>query len=712
MAVLAATGLVIGIALPVRTAKAAPPATGETGIARPNAYVQIGADSVVTVIVKHIEWGQGINTGLATLVAEELDADWSQMRAVSAPLDTELYGNSLFDNMQVTAGSTSMASSYDLMRRAGATARAMLVHAAARNWAVAPNEIAVKAGLISHVPSGRSAPFGTFAVSAARLSPPHEVLLKDPRSFTLIGRTPAVGRLDTVEKVTGRAMFAIDIYEPDMLTVVVARPPRFGAKPAAVDASAALKIRGVIAVERISSGYAVYANGMWPALKGRQALEINWDETAAESRGSQEITAEYLEITKSLGMVVGAKGNVEAVFSGNVKIIEETYSFPYLAHAPMEPLDGYIHWDGKTCQTRYGCPIQSLDQGALADVLGLPQDKVFIDTMYAGGSFGRRGPANLHFAVELAECAKAIGPGKHLKLVWTREDDIRGGCYRPLFVHRMRGVVEDGKIVAWSDGLAGQSLFSGTPVEQTFEKNGIDPYMIEGSSELIYKIDNFRCDAHKRMSPITTTPWRSTGYSHTLHAVECFVDLLLEKCGKDPVKGRLEILDGRPRAAAALEAVARIAEWKGPSEVNGRARGVALIEGYGSVWVAQIAEVSLGKHGEPVVHKIWCAVDCGLVINPDVVRAQVEGGIAWGLGHALYGEVRILAGTPAISNFDGYHTLRIDQMPEIEILIMPSTEPPSGIGELGAPAAGPAIANALARLTGSRPTQMPFGQAA
>src|SRR6266404_1033282 len=688
---LSSAGLMLGVLPGAGILKAAQTPSGTASDAvEPSAYVRIGTDDSVTVIVKHLEFGQGPLTGLATLVAEELDADWAQVRAQSAPANAKLYGNVRLGGMQATGGSSSIASSYELMRRAGATARAMLVLAAAQSWGVRPEEVSVKKGVISHLPSRRSGHFGQFATAAAKLPVPQRVSLKDPGMFSL----------------NGSARYTIDITEPGMLTVVVARPPRFGARPGKVDTAAALRVKGVIAVRPISNGYAVYATGMWPALKGRKALTVTWDETAAEKRSSEQMIAEYLELTKSPGTIVGQKGDVEAARGEGSELVEASYVFPYLAHAPMEPLDGYIRWDGDGAVARYGCQMQTPDQGAIAKVLGLPAEKVTIETMLAGGSFGRRAQASLHFPIELAEVAKAIGPNRPAKLIWTREDDIQGGSYRPLFVHRLRGVIKNGQIVAWSNSIAGQSFMTGTPFE-AWLKNGIDPMMSEGAHELLYEIEHFRCDVHNIPSPVTTNSWRSVGHTHTAYDVECFMDELLDRAGSDPIAGRLKLLGNQPRAAAVLKAVAQRANWKGPRLANGRARGVALVKSF-NTFAAQIAEVSVGENGEPKVHKIWCAVDCGVVVNPDVVRAQMEGGIGYAIGHALYAEFPIQAGAPTVSNFHDYRSLTMAQMPKVEVIVMRSTEPPTGVGEPGVPPAAPAIANALARLTGSRPARLPM----
>ena len=706
---LGSAGLMLGLLPGGAILEAQTPGAKAPDAVEPDAYVRIGTDDSVTVIVKHLEFGQGPLTGLATLVAEELDADWAQMRVASAPADARLYGNVRLGGMQATGGSSSIASSYDLMRRAGGTARAMLVLAASQSWGVRAEEVTVKKGIISHSPTGHSGHFGQFAAAAAKLPVPQSVSLKDPRMFALIGREGTTKRLDTAAKVNGTARYTIDITEPGMLTVVVARPRRFGARPGKVDTAAALRVKGVVAVKPISNGYAIYATGMWPALKGRKALNVTWDESAAEHRGSEQLIAEYLEVTRSPGTIVGKKGDVEAARGEGSELVEASYVFPYLAHAPMEPLDGYLRWDGDSAIARYGCQMQTPDQGAIAKVLGLPADKVNIETMLAGGSFGRRAQASLHFPIELAEVAKAMGPNRPVKLIWTREDDIQGGSYRPLFVHRLRGVLRNGEIVAWSDSIAGQSFMTGTPFE-AWLKDGIDPAMSEGASDLLYEIDHFRCDVHRLSSPVTTNSWRSVGHTHTAYAVECFMDQLLDRAGADPLAGRLKLLRNQPRAAGVLKAVAERANWKGSRLANGHARGVALVKSF-NTFVAQIAEVSVGNNGEPKVHKVWCAVDCGVVVNPDVVRAQMEGGIGYGIGHALYAEVPIQAGAATVSNFHDYRSLTMAQMPQVEVVVMSSTEPPTGVGEPGVPPVAPAIANALARLTGSRPTRLPMVRA-
>ena len=702
-----AGALVIGMVLPFgRFARAQAPAKAPPPV-DPNAFIRIAPDSSVLVLIKHIDFGQGTYTGLATIVAEELDADWAQVHAEAAPANLKLYANTLM-GIQGTGGSSAIAESYQQMRRAGAAARAMLVLAAAQTWKVPPASISVENGVIRHVASGRQGHFGDFAGAAARLPVPANPVLKNPARFTLIGQDRSGRKLDSLAKTTGQAKFGIDQTAPNMLTVAVLHPPRFGARLAHVDSTAAMAVKGVVAVHSLTSGVAVYAHGTWPALKGRKALAATWDESGAETRGSEEMIAQYRDRARAPGQVVKAKGDVDAAFAANgAEVVEVDYVFPYLAHAPMEPLGGFLDWDGKRAVARFGSQLQTGDHMAIAKVLGLPPEQVDLETTFAGGSFGRRATPTSHLAVELAEAAKAIGPGTPIRLTWTREDDIQGGYYRPLMVHHMKGAVKGGRIVAWSDNVVGQSFAYGTPFEKMMTAPGYDGSMVEGADEIPYAVPAFRCTVAHDPTPVTTLWWRSVGHTHTGYAVETFVDHLLEKAGQDPVAGRLAMMGDKPRAADVLKAVADLAKWDGPGPRDGVARGVAVVESFNS-YVAQIAEVSIGSDGEPRVNKVWCAVDCGVAVNPDVIRAQVEGGIGYATGHILYAEVPLVAGRPTVSNFNDYRSLRIMEMPEVEVVVLKSTEKPTGIGEPGVPPTGPAIANAIARLGRERPTRLPM----
>jgi isoquinoline 1-oxidoreductase beta subunit len=701
----AGAGLAIGAYVAARVPAFAQnqPAPQSVNIA-PNTFLIIAPDSTVTVLSKHIEMGQGPLTGMATLVAEELDADWSQMRADHAPSNPVLYKNLLF-GVQGTGGSSAIANSYDQMRKVGAAARQMLVAAAAESWNVPPAEITIDNGVIAH-PSGKQGKFGEFAQQAMQMPVPADPKLKDPADFKLIGKEGVVKRLDSVAKSNGSAIFTLDINEPEMLTVLVARPPRFGGKVASFDAAAAKAVPGVVDVKQVRTGVAVYATGFWPAKQGRDKLKIAWDDSAAEKRSTADILGEFRELSKKPGRVVKAKGDFDAEVANGGQVIEAEFVFPYLAHAPMEPLNGFIHWQGDTASARYGSQFPTPDHGVIAEVLGIGVDKIKLQTILAGGSFGRRAQQSAQVARELAEVAKAIGPGRPIKLVWTREDDMRGGYYRPFGVHRMRGVVKGGKIAAWSDTIVGQSIMKGSAFEAMMMKDGLDPTLVEGSNELPYDIASFKCEAHQVELGVPVLWWRSVGHTHTGYAVEAFVDQLLEAAGQDPVEGRLAMMAEHPRHAGVLRAVAEKANWKGAKLEPGRARGVAVVESF-NTFVAQIVEMSMEESG-PKVHKVWVAVDCGVAVNPDIIRAQMEGGVGFALGHILYAEQRLDQGRPVAGNFDTYRSLRIDEMPEIDVTIVASTEKPTGVGEPGVPPLGPAVANAMAKLGVGRPRQLPI----
>ncbi len=701
-------GLVLGLCLPGPSARAQSLASAAPSAPfAPNAFVRVAPDDTVTVLIKHIEFGQGTFTGLATLVAEEMDADWAQVRTEHAPSDSSLYRH-LAMGVQVTGSSSSLANSYEQMRRAGATARAMLVEAAAAAWGVPPAAVTVERGVLRHAATRREGRFGQFAQAASGLPVPADAPLKDKSAWRLIGRDDgSVRRPDSAAKANGTAQFASDISEPGMLTVLVAHAPRFGARVAAFDATAARAVSGVVDVTQIPQGIAVYASGFWPAHKGREQLRITWDESGAERGGSEDIVAEYRALAQRPGTVAGVHGDADAAMRHAERVIELEYVFPFLAHAPMEPLDGFLRFDGERALARLGSQFVTGDQHAIARVLGLSPERVAIETMLAGGSFGRRGQPDCHFTAELAEVAKAIGPGRPVKLVWTREDDIGGGYYRPIYLHRVRGGIRDGRIVAWASTIVGQSILRGTPLEERI-KNGIEPASVEGARDLLYAIADFRCELHTTEIRVPGLWWRSVGHSHTGYAVESFIDELLEAIGHDPVAGRIAMMDRAPRAAGVLRAVAALAGWSGAGPRDGRARGVAVVESFGT-HVAQIAEVSaVGE--EPRVHKVWCAVDCGIAVNPDVIRAQMESGIGYGLGHALYAEIALDHGRPLATNFDTYRSLRIHEMPEVEVVIVPSSEPPTGVGEPGVPPIAPAVANAMARLGLPRPRRLPMVQ--
>jgi isoquinoline 1-oxidoreductase subunit beta len=712
--VAASTGLLIGVVLPLRgraqsgAAAALGDGTRADGVFAPNAFVRVAPDDTVTVLIKHIEFGQGPNTGLATLVAEELDADWSQMRAESAPANDALYANLVF-GAQGTGGSTAMANSYTQMRKAGAAARAMLVAAAAEQWGVDGGEITISKGRIRHEASGNESGFGALAERASRTAAPADPTLKDPKDFVLIGTN--VPKLDSHAKSTGQAQFTLDVYRDGMQTVVVAHPPKLGARVARYDDSAALAVPGVAAVRQISHGVAVYAGSTIAALKGREALEIEWDDSAAETRSSEEMFAAFSEVAAEGGRVAEEVGDAAAALEGAETVVEAEFRFPYLAHAPLEPLDAVLEIKDGAAEVWMGSQFPSFDKPTIAQTLGLDPAKVMLNVMYAGGSFGRRAQPTAHVAAEIAEIAKAAGGNGAWKLVWTREDDLTGGYYRPLTVHRMTGGLDaDGNIVGWRNVVANQSIMAGGPMA-SFMEDGMDPTSYEGSTKMPYALPAVRVEWAQQQSPASVLWWRSVGHTHTGYATEVFLDMLLEAAGKDPVQGRLDLMTGEnaARDKAVLQKVAEIAGWDGQKVKGDRGYGVAVHESF-NTYVAQIAEVS-DVGGIPRVHKVWCAVDCGVAVNPNVIRAQVEGGIGYGLGAILFDEITLEpGGTIAQKNFDTYRMLRISEMPEVEVAIIESDADPSGIGEPGVPPLGPSVANAWRALTGRNVTQLPFAR--
>lgn len=709
-------GLMLGVAATEGQAQSGAAAVmrGRPGGAAPafNGFVRVTPDNIVIVTVKHLEMGQGPYTGLATLVAEEMDADWAQVRAESAPADAQRYKNNAF-GMQGTGGSTAIANSYEQMRQAGAAARAMLVGAASQAWNVPAGQITVEAGRVRHAASGRQATFGELAERAAALPAPTAVTLKDPSQFKLIGKPRAVGKLDSGAKSTGTALYTIDMDRPGLLTVLVEHPPRFGSTVASVDATATRAIAGVVDVRTLAGGVgvAVFATGFWAAKKGREALRVSWNEARAEKRGSGQMLADFRAAAAQPGQQAVLKGDPARALAAGGRTIEAEYIFPYLAHAPMEPMDCMLELKGGACEAWYGAQMQTFDHGAIAKVLGLPQDKVQIHTLMAGGSFGRRAQPASDIATEAALALKALGRDAAIKLVWTREDDMRGGRYRPFVVHKVRTALDtSGGIAAWDHTIAAQSFIKGTPMEQMM-KGGIDPTMVEGAFDMPYGVPNLRVGQQIMEGGVTTLWWRSVGHTHTAFVVETMLDELLAAAGKDPVQGRLDLLKDHPREAGVLRQAARMAAWNGARVGGGKARGVAVHKSF-DTYVAQVAEVSRGQDGLPRVERVWCAVDCGVAVNPDVIRSQMEGGIGFGLNAILYSRITLEEGRVVESNFHDYPMLRIHEMPRVEVSILDSKEKPTGVGEPGVPPIGPAVANAWRVLTGTPVRELPFAAAA
>ncbi|CAK0756482.1 isoquinoline 1-oxidoreductase subunit beta [Gammaproteobacteria bacterium] len=688
--------------------------TGTKTIFAPNAFVRIGTDDTVTVIVKHLEMGQGSHTGLSTLVAEELDAAWSQIRTEGAAADPKRYRNLLWGTSQGTGGSTAIANSFDQMRRAGAVARAMLVAAAAQEWNVALESIRVSQGVLSH-PSGKQASFGQMAIKAAlQPIPEEEVTLKDPKDFIYIGKHPP--RIDSHAKLRGTAIFTQDFRLPDLITAVVAHPPLFGATVKSFDATQAKSVEGVLEVVAIPSGVAVVAKDFWSAKKGCDRLVVDWNDEAAFQLGSTEILAQYRDIAKQSGTVAAERGNVTQAIDQAAKTLEAEFEFPYLAHAPMEPLNCVVQLHNDGCEVWNGAQMQTGDQHNLATLLGLKPEQIKINMLYAGGSFGRRANPKADYLIEAANIARALmnGPhaGKPVKLQWTRKDDMRAGFYRPAYLHRITaGLDAEGNLLAWNQRIVGQSIITGTPFEAGMVKNGVDITSVEGAVNLPYTVPHFRVDLHSPRLAVPVLWWRSVGSSHTAFAVEACLDELAYLAGRDPVAWRRELLKDHPRHRSVLDLAAEQAEWNKPLAPGlpgeKRGRGIAVHESFHS-FVAQVAEVTVRADGSFRINRVVCAVDCGLAVNPDIIRAQMESGIVFGLTAACYGAITLHNGQVKQSSFRDYPLLRIDEMPRIEVHIVPSSANPTGVGEPGTPVIAPAVANALFAATGQRLRRLPF----
>jgi isoquinoline 1-oxidoreductase beta subunit len=707
-----AAGLTLAVyvpGLPAQGKAATPPATLE-----PNAFVRVASDDTVTVVVKHLEMGQGTYTGLPTLVAEELDAAWSQVRVEGAPADARRYNNLLWGPAQGTGGSTAIANSFQQMREAGATARAMLVAAAAQEWQVPAGEIVVREGVLSHPASKRRARFGELAKKASLLQVPQQVKLKAPKDFVLIGKR--LPRKDSAAKVNGSAIFTQDLRLPGMLTAVVAHPPRWGSRLARFDATRTQAVKGVVEVLPLATGVAVLAGDFWSAKLGRDALAVDWDEAAAFRLGSADIMARYRALAAEPGMVARKDGDATAAMEDAPRKLAADYEFPYLAHAAMEPLDCVVRLTAEGCEVWNGEQFQTGDQAAIAAFLGIPAEQVRLNMLYAGGSFGRRANPHADYLLEGVAIAKALAakgrPGVPVKLMWTREDDMRGGYYRPMVFHTLRaGIDGQGNPLAWQQRIVGQSIVAGTAFEGALVKDGIDMTSVEGASTLPYAIPNLQVELHSPRLPVPVLWWRSVGSTHTAFSTETFIDELAQAAGRDPVEYRLALLGRHPRHAGVLRLAAERAGWSKPLAPGRggekRGRGVAVHESFHS-FVAQVAEVTVKPGGGFSVDRVVCAVDCGIAVNPDVIRAQMEGGIGFGLAAALYGEITLKDGLVEQSNYNDYPLLRIGEMPAIEVHIVESAAPPTGVGEPAVPVIAPAVANALAAATGQRLRRLPL----
>ncbi|RJG13999.1 xanthine dehydrogenase family protein molybdopterin-binding subunit [Pseudomonas cavernicola] len=697
-------GLVVAFVIPgaKRFALAETVTQGADAAFVPNAFLRIGSDDSVTVLLAHSEMGQGIWTGLSMLIAEELDADWSKIRVEHAPA-APAYSSLVF-GIQGTGGSTSTWSEFDRYRQAGATARALLVQAAAQRFGVAPSAIRTENG--EAIAGDQRVRYGELADAAGKLKAPDpaSLKLKEPKDWKIIGKPTK--RLDTPEKITGRAQFGMDVQFDGLLTAMVARSPVFGGKVKSFDATATKAIPGVRQVVQVPSGVAVVADHYWAAKLGRDALKIDWDLGEFATLDSDRLRQEFAGLAGQPGQPAAQAGDASAALAKAAKTVEAEYAVPYLAHAPMEPLNCTVRIEKDKCELWTGTQFQTLDQQVAAQITGLKPEQVEVHTTFLGGGFGRRANPSLDFVFEAVHVAKAANAP--VKTVWSREDDVRGGFYRSAFVHRARvGLDAQGLPIAWQHGIAGQSIMAGTLFEASFVKNGIDGTSVEGVADSPYmkEVADHRVDLHSPKTGIPVLWWRSVGHSHTGFVMESLIDELAHAAGKAPVDYRRALLKNHPRHLGVLNLAVEKAGWASPL-AKGHARGVAVHESFGS-FVAQVAEVSV-ENGAIHVHRVVCAVDCGIAVNPTSIAAQMESGIAFGLSAALHSKLTLKDGRVQESNFHDYQVLRLNEMPQVEVHIVPSTDKMGGIGETGVPPTAPAVANAVFALTGQRLRELPL----
>lgn len=680
-----------------------------------NPFVKIGPDGTVTVVVKHFEMGQGTSTGLTTLVAEEMNVPWEQMAVEFSPSD-EKYKNLAFGG-QGTGGSTAMANSYLQYRQAGAAARDMLIRAAAEQWNVEVTDVTIENGQL--VNGDRQASIGAFIEQAAMLEPAAEPVLKDSASFTLIGKDK-LPRKDSRAKTTGEAMFAMDVKVPNMVYVTILRSPLFGGSLKSFEVGAATEVNGFVDARALpdNSGVAVYAKSTWAAIKARRSVTAQWDNSAADTRGSAEMLREYAEkLNAAPTYDVTGNGDLtdmEEAAKAASRSVSADFHFPLLAHAPMEPLNCVIEpTEEGGVRVHDGCQFPMITHPTVTAITQLPPEKVEIITYYAGGSFGRRANAQSDYHAQAAMAFVALGGEKAVKLVWTREDDLAGGFYRPMFAQRAHiGIGDDGKVSAWSQHTVAQSIFKGGPMESFVVHEGVDHSSVEGVVDTPYQLP-MALGLTDYESPMPVLWWRSVGHSQSGYTMEVLMDMAAEAAGQDPVEFRLAHLDeedeNQARLAGVLKLAAEKAGWDG-KQTEGKGRGVAVHKSF-DTYVAQVMDVSLDAEGAISIDKVVCAVDCGVAVNPDVIRAQMEGAIGYGLGAVMRNEITLKDGIVEQGNFPDYEPLRITDMPVVDVHIVPSDKPPSGVGEPGLPPAGPALANAIHAATGKRITSLPMSSA-
>ena len=702
------SGFALGVFPAGAQAPAAPAPAGLKPGQQPSAFVSISPDGTVTVRIGKIDIGQGVHTALPMVVADEMDADWSKVRAELAPAG-EAYKDPLF-GIQMVGGSTTMKNSWTQYREIGARTRAMLLAAAARQWNLPVAQLKAERGVVTG-PGGKRAGYGELAAGAMAEPVPQTVVLKTPEQFKIIGKP--TGRLDARAKSSGQQHFGIDMQLPGLRTVLIHRPPVFGAKVATFDATAAKAVPGVedvfqVPLDRGAVGLAVVATGFWAARKGREALKVEWDTAGVEKVDSPALLARYRQLSQQPGLSV-TQADLAPLATAQKKIVAE-YVFPYLAHTPMEPLNCTIDLADGKCSVWVGSQFQTIDQATVAAVLGLKPEQVTLNTMMAGGGFGRRAAPTSDYLFEAAQVAKArqaAGRSGPIKLMWTREDDVKGGYYRPMHVHRAEIALDDkGQVLAWKHTIVGQSILAGTPFEPMMVKNGIDSTMTEGVAESVYGFP-MALEVHHPKVNVPVLWWRSVGNTHTAYVMETLVDEIAHAAGADPVAYRRQRLAKHPRHLAALDLAVLKSGYGRRKLAAGRAWGVAVHESFDSV-VAYVVEASL-VDGKPVLHKATAAVHCNLAVNPRSVEAQVQGGLLMGLGTTLPGaEITLKDGVVQQGNWNDYRVAIHSQMPETDIHIVPSAEPPTGVGEPSLPPLAPAFANAIAVLTGKRLRSLPF----
>ena len=692
-------GLLLGWRVETRPRAAAATATAPPPEFAPNAFVRIGPDGRITMIIGQVEMGQGVYTALPMLLAEELEVGLDQVTVDHAPPD-ELYANPMFHS-QVTGASSSVRGFYGPLRRAGATARTMLIAAAAKQWEVDPASCRAERGVVIHIATGRRVGYGQLAAAAATQPVPDTVVLKRPEAFKLIG-TPAK-RVDTPAKVNGTAQYAIDVRLPGMKIATVAASPVLGGKVAGIDERKAMAVKGVRQVVRLDDTVAVVADHMWAAKQGLAALAVRWNDGPNAGVGTADVVKGLAGAARTSGVVARKKGGAEAAMAGAATKVEKVYEAPFLAHATMEPASCTVHVQKDRCEIWTGSQVLGRAQEAAAQVTGLPLGKVVVHNHLLGGGFGRHLEADN--VVQAVRVAKQVdGP---VKVVWTREEDMQHDFYRPYYYDRIAaGLDARGMPVAWSHRIVGPSIVArwAPPVF----RNGIDDDAVDGAVQLVYDIPAVQIEYVRHEEPVLNTSfWRGVGVTHNMFVIESFIDELAAAARKDPVEYRRALLSKSPRARAVLDLAAKAAGWGQPLPA-GRGRGVALLYSGWDTYVAQVADVEVSRTGDVRVNRIVCAVDCGTVVNPDTVKAQIEGGVIFGISGALYGEVTLKNGRVEQSNFDNYRVLRINEAPAIDVHLMRSREAPGGIGEPGTAVTAPALANAVFAATGKRIRKLPL----